>query len=604
MNRIVFAKILSSLFLSTALLAQNPAQRPKTEPKPTATEPKPVAPNGASTTGPGGLPLRGYKFDVVTVNSSGRITNRRKGQARYYVEDISGVALEMAKIPGGTFLMGTSEAEANQVKREYERNGYNAEVASKESRWEVPQHTVSVPTFYMGKFEVTQAQWRAVLRLPKVNRDLVGDRSHYKGDSLPVEQVSWEDAIEFCARLSRATGRTYRLPTEAEWEYAARGGTSTAFYFGETITPELVNYNGNNPYGSAPKGTYRQTTTPVGSLGYPNAFGLYDMHGNVFEWCMDYWHESYKAAPTDGSSWETGGDSARRVLRGGSDYHDANHSRAAMRVAPPATMATPSTGLRVVAVAPKLPAAALDVEDAPTLYLARVIFVDPANRDAYVRWLERSQRAVWQQLKRRGYLADETVFEVDKVLSGSEVPTWNFLLLAHIASGVTAPVFLQAEREAEREVERSTPHDGAAADSVPVKVRRVDVLRSTPNSYYPVPEVMDAADAEFVIEYIAVQTTQAALDEYRETMRVSIGPVVGEHMRNGTRFSFIALETVSVEFAEAGMPNWNQIHVRGGLPDDPIPWPSTLAAAYRKLDSIRTKPRIDLSHAIRQLAVR
>jgi len=215
-----------------------------------------------------------------------------------------------------------------------------------------------VPAFYLGKFELTQAQWRAVCELPKVNKDLVCDLSNlpytFKGDSLPAQQISWEDAIEFCKRLSRATGRTYRLPTEAEWEYAARAGTTTAFYFGDTITPELVNYDGNYPYGSAPKGTSRQTTTPVGSLGYPNAFGLYDMHGNVWEYCMDYWHENYNGAPTDGSSWETGGDTQRRVLRGGSHFHDANHSRSAMRLGIPEATATPSTGFRVVAVAPTL----------------------------------------------------------------------------------------------------------------------------------------------------------------------------------------------------------------------------------------------------------
>jgi len=207
----------------------------------------------------------------------------------------------------------------------------------------------------MGKFEVTQAQWRVVCELPTVNNDLVCDLSNLpytsKGDRLPVQQVSWEDAIEFCARLSRATGRIYRLPTEAEWEYAARAGTTTAFYFGDTITPELANYDGNYPYGPAPKGTYRQRTMPVGSLGYPNAFGLYDMEGNVFEWCMDPWHDSYNGAPTDGSSWETGGDTKRRVLRGGSYNHDANHMRSALRVAPPRDVRTPSTGFRVVAVA-------------------------------------------------------------------------------------------------------------------------------------------------------------------------------------------------------------------------------------------------------------
>ena len=253
------------------------------------------------------------------------------------------------------------------------------------------------------------------------------------------------------------------------------------------------------------------------------------------------------------------------------------------------------------------PTATLNVEHAPTLYLARVISVDPANRDAYVRWLERSQRPVWQELKRRGYLADETVFELTKVVSGSAVPSWNFLLLAHIASGVTAPVFLQAEREGEL----STRHDGAAGDSVPFAMRRSEVLRSTPNSYYPVPAASNRnreAEAEFLIEYIAVQNTPAALDEYRESMRVSIGPAIGERVRNGTGFSFFALETLSVEFAEAGMPNWNQIHVSGLLPrrtDEPhMPWPPAVAAVLGKLESIRTKPRIDRSHAIRQLAVR
>ena len=229
MNRIICVTILLCGFLSAALLAQNPPQKPKTEPKSTATEPKPIAASGASTTGPGGLLLRSYEFDVVTVNSTGSITNRRRGQARYYAEDVNGVALEMTEISGGTFLMGTTDAEADQVKREYEQRGYKAEVASKQSRWEVPQHAVSVLTFYMGKFEVTQAQWRVVSRLPKVNKDLVSDPSnfkfgnifdglpvHFRGDSLPVQQVSWEDAIEFCQRLSRATGRTYRLPTEAE----------------------------------------------------------------------------------------------------------------------------------------------------------------------------------------------------------------------------------------------------------------------------------------------------------------------------------------------------------------------------------------------------
>jgi formylglycine-generating enzyme required for sulfatase activity len=139
--------------------------------------------------------------------------------------------------------------------------------------------------------------------------------SSFKGANRPVEKVSWNDAVELCEKLSQQTGRTYRLPSEAEWEYACRAGTTTPFYFGETITTDLVNYDGNFTYGAAPKGKDRQQTTDVGSL-LPNAFGLYDMHGNVWEWCQDTYHENYNGAPTDGSAWID--NNQYRVLRGGS----------------------------------------------------------------------------------------------------------------------------------------------------------------------------------------------------------------------------------------------------------------------------------------------
>ncbi len=118
--------------------------------------------------------------------------------------------------------------------------------------------------------------------------------SYFKGDiNLPVENVSWEEAREFCRKLSLRTGRPYRLPTEAEWEYAARASATTAFAFGATIHPQLVNYDASSPYKQAAKGAYRNKTIPVGSLGAANRFGLFDMHGNVAEWCEDLWHESY-----------------------------------------------------------------------------------------------------------------------------------------------------------------------------------------------------------------------------------------------------------------------------------------------------------------------
>ncbi|NMG19345.1 formylglycine-generating enzyme family protein [Brasilonema bromeliae SPC951] len=151
--------------------------------------------------------------------------------------------------------------------------------------------------------------------------------SNFKGAKRPVEKVSWNDAVEFCKKLSQKTGRKYRLPSEAEWEYAARAGTTTPFYFGQTITTSLANYNGSFTYASEPKGEYRQQTTEVGSF-LPNAFGLYDMHGNVFEWCQDTWHESYKGAPSDGSAW-VDNDNQRYMQRGGCwDYNAVSCSSA------------------------------------------------------------------------------------------------------------------------------------------------------------------------------------------------------------------------------------------------------------------------------------
>ncbi|MFM7369573.1 MAG: formylglycine-generating enzyme family protein, partial [Sphaerospermopsis kisseleviana] len=145
----------------------------------------------------------------------------------------------------------------------------------------------------------------------------------------PVENVSWNDAVKFCERLSQKTGKTYRLPSEAQWEYACRAGTTTPFYFGESITPDLVNYNGNFPYGFAPKGLYRQQTTDVGTFP-PNAFGLYDMHGNVWEWCLDDYKDSYNNASTDGSA-VTVSSGNTKLLRGGSWFSLARGCRSAIR---------------------------------------------------------------------------------------------------------------------------------------------------------------------------------------------------------------------------------------------------------------------------------
>jgi formylglycine-generating enzyme required for sulfatase activity len=247
------------------------------------------------------------------------VINRQQSQAEGIIEALgAGIELEMIEIPTGTFSMGAPDKELN----------------SKNS--ERPQHKVTVPGFYMGRYPVTQAQWRFVAQLPQVNRELEQDPSNFKGDNRPVERVSWYDAVEFCDRLSQYTGRTYRLPSEAEWEYACRAGTKTPFHFGETITTDLANYDGESTYGDGVEGVNRGETTEVGSFGVANNFGLYDMHGNVYEWCLDDWHNDYTDAPADGSAWFSSDDklsdkTGRAVLRGGSWIYFPRYCRSACR---------------------------------------------------------------------------------------------------------------------------------------------------------------------------------------------------------------------------------------------------------------------------------
>lgn len=267
-----------------------------------------------------------FDFQVVTVDAWGNITNRQQRQAQFFREDLGGGAiLDMVAIPDGSFVMGSPSTESGR------------------SDSEGPQRTVNISAFFMGKYPVTQAQYQAVMG---------NNPSHFQGffnsKQLPVDRVSWNDAVEFCDKLSQKTGKTYRLPSEAEWEYACRAGTTTPFYFGETIAPDLVNYQGNYPYAWAPKGLDRRQTTDVGSFP-PNAFGLYDLHGNVWEWCADSWHNNYNGAPTDGSSWDTGKND-RRVQRGGSWVFNAVNCRSAFRSRLPAEYRVRYLGFRVALV--------------------------------------------------------------------------------------------------------------------------------------------------------------------------------------------------------------------------------------------------------------
>jgi formylglycine-generating enzyme required for sulfatase activity len=269
-----------------------------------------------------------YQFEVATIelkesrNLLGRkstpnvVINRRTKKDWQYIETLEPkLTLELIKIPTGHFIMGAPESEGESKANEK------------------PQHFVNIPEFYMGKYPITQAQWLFGANLPQIHRKLSPDPSRFKGKNLPVEGVSWFEAIEFCARLSIHTGREYSLPNEAEWEYACRAGTVTPFHFGETIDPQVANYDVGYVYGRGQKGTYRRKTIHVGSLSAANEYGLHDMHGNVWEWCQDNWHVDYQGAPRNGSVWinTSTKKNKKRVLRGGAWHSNPSYCRSAVR---------------------------------------------------------------------------------------------------------------------------------------------------------------------------------------------------------------------------------------------------------------------------------
>ena len=271
-------------------------------------------PESATTTEPKSELIKSEPFQVITVNAKGQEIEPETRQVEYFTEDLGNdVMLEMVSIPGGKFLMGTEEEEIERLVKKFDREYF---------RREKPQHEVTVKPFYMGRYPITQRQWQAVMG---------NNPAEFKDSPQnPVENVSWHDAVEFCQKLSAKTGRKYRLPSEAEWEYACRGRTKTPFHFGATITGKLANYDATRTYAEEAPGEYREKTTPVGSFP-PNRFGLYDMHGNVWEWCADNWHDNYEGAPTDGSAWTTGGDKNNSPLRGGSWNNLPNLCRSAYR---------------------------------------------------------------------------------------------------------------------------------------------------------------------------------------------------------------------------------------------------------------------------------
>jgi eukaryotic-like serine/threonine-protein kinase len=267
-----------------------------------------------------GLSLKTFKFETVRVDKWGRIIDRYSQQAKFFTEDLGeGITLEMVQIPGGKFVMGSPP-------EEQQRNPD-----------EGPQRSVTIKSFYMGKFVVTQKQYQAMMHT---------NPAKFISGRRPVEGVSWDDAIAFCQQLAKKTGKSYQLPSEAQWEYACRAGTTSPFYFGETLTSALANYDANFTYGLASQGKYLQSTTNVGSF-WPNAFGLYDMHGLVWEWCQDTYIDNYQGATTD--------DKARisdrhdlRLLRGGSWGDKPGDCRCANRSKYPQNFKSLLHGFRIV----------------------------------------------------------------------------------------------------------------------------------------------------------------------------------------------------------------------------------------------------------------
>ena len=253
---------------------------------------------------------------VPMLNESGKLVKQLRQTASYFVENQIG--LEMMQIQSGSFKMGTSW---EIIEAAYKDAKKYKDVSQEDIAAEMPQHQVKVPGFFMSKNEITQSQWQAVMgSLPEIEQN-------FRGANLPVVKVSWRQANAFCQKLSQMTGKTYRLPTEAEWEYAAKAGADTPFAFGKTITSDFANYKGTFPFLSAADGVFRNQLIPVGSLKNLNGFGLADMHGNVWEWTADNWHDDYNGAPVDGTAWEAeepDEDSEEqdprllRVIRGGS----------------------------------------------------------------------------------------------------------------------------------------------------------------------------------------------------------------------------------------------------------------------------------------------
>ncbi len=268
-----------------------------------------------------------FEFESIFLDSLGHPASVQKNQTNYIFRKLRELTLDLVLIPEGTFLMGSSEKKSYPEER--------------------PVHLVKIPPFFIGKHPITKEQWRFVSELPKMRIDLHKYPSKKGGGKHPVTRVSWEDSNEFCDRLSEFLGEKYRLPTEAEWEYSCRAGSLTAYNFGDVITSNVANFDGRYPCHDDLKDIFRGRITSVGELKYANQFGLFDMHGNIWEWCQDSWHESYNDAPSNASAWEDNTSSLVKVIRGGSWLSEAVKCRSAYRQRGDMNHRSENTGFRI-----------------------------------------------------------------------------------------------------------------------------------------------------------------------------------------------------------------------------------------------------------------
>jgi formylglycine-generating enzyme required for sulfatase activity len=281
------------------------------------------------------IPLQVYRFQTAQLQAGQPVYSM--GTAEGFPEPLRSQGpttsgdepcLTLLHIPAGSFLMGSPPEEEGR----FDDEG--------------PQHTVHLDDFFLSDTPVTQAQWRAVAQwVPEADEEpwplqldpepaaKLEDADRFDGEQRPVLNVSWHEAMEFCRRLQLRTGKHYTLPSEAQWEYACRAATTKPFHFGDTISAKLANYDASFRYGGGPKGEYRKQTTAVAS--FPaNDWGLYDMHGNVWEWCSDHWHNSYERAPENDRPWidQTADKNRARLLRGGSWGLSPRDCRSAYRI--------------------------------------------------------------------------------------------------------------------------------------------------------------------------------------------------------------------------------------------------------------------------------